>query len=134
MLFRSGGVFERQIGTIRKVLSGLLLKQSSSLTDECLVTLLHEVSAIINCRPLSHLNLSDSSIEPLTPYHLLTQKSRVIVAPPGSFVRQDLYLSERWRRVQYLANIFLESLASRVFGLYQQETKVDRNTTNCRCE
>ena len=58
-----GGVFERQIGTIRKVLSGLLLEQSSSLTDECLSTLLHEVSAIINCRPLSHINLSDSCIK-----------------------------------------------------------------------
>ena len=114
MLFRSnppsashfGGVFERQIGTIRKVLSGLLLEQSSSLTDECLTTLLHEVSAIINCRPLSHLNLSDSCIEPLTPNHLLTHKSKVVVSPPGEFVRQDLYLSKRWRRVQYLANIF----------------------------
>ena len=48
-----GGVFERQISTIRKVLSGLLLEQSSCLTEECLITLLHEVSAIINCRPLS---------------------------------------------------------------------------------
>ena len=101
-----GGVFERQIGTIRKVLSGLLLEQSTSLTDECLSTLLHEVSAIINCRPLSHINLSDSCIEPLTPNHLLTQKSRIVVSPPGEFVRQDLYLSKRWRRVQYLANIF----------------------------
>ena len=50
--------------------------------------------------------MSDSCIEPLTPNHLLTQKSRVVVAPPGDFVRQDLYLSKRWRRVQYLANIF----------------------------
>ena len=101
-----GGVFERQIGSIRKVLSGLLLEQSASLTDECLTTLLHEVSAIINCRPLSHVNLSDSCIEPLSPNHLLTQKSRVVVSPPGTFVRQDLYLPKRWRRVQYLANIF----------------------------
>ena len=42
-----GGVFERQIGSIRKVLSGLLLEQSSSLSDKCLITLLHKVSAII---------------------------------------------------------------------------------------
>ena len=104
--FHFGGVFERQIGSIRKVLSGLLLEQSSSLSDECLITLLHEVAAIINCRPLSHVNLSDSCIEPLSPNHLLTQKSRVVVSPPGTFVRQDLYLSKRWRRVQYLANIF----------------------------
>ena len=39
-----GGVFERQISSIRKVLSGLLIEQSSCLTEECLTTLLHEVS------------------------------------------------------------------------------------------
>ena len=101
-----GGIFERQIGSIRKVLSGLLLEQGSALTEESLITLLYEVAAILNCRPLSHLNLSDSTIEPLTPNHLLTQKSSVVVSPPGTFVKQDLYLHKRWRRVQYLANIF----------------------------
>ena len=60
----------------------------------------------MNCRPLSHVNLSDSCIEPLTPNHLLTQKSRVVVSPPGMFVRQDLYLPKRWQRVQYLTNVF----------------------------
>ena len=101
-----GGVFERQIRTIRKVLTGLLLEQDSRISDECLSTLLHEVAAIVNCRPLSHINLSDASIEPLTPNHLLTQKSRVVVSPPGTFVREDLYIAKRWRRVQYLANLF----------------------------
>ena len=37
-----GSVCERQIGSIRKVLSGLLLEQSTSLSNECLTTLLHE--------------------------------------------------------------------------------------------
>ena len=101
-----GGVFERQIGSIRKVLSGLLLEHGSALTEECLITLLCEVAAILNCRPLSHINLSDSTVEPLTPNHLLTQKSQVVVSPPGTFVREDLYLHKRWKRVQYIANIF----------------------------
>ena len=70
-----GGVFERQIGTIRKVLSGLLLEQNTSLTDECLSTLLHEVSAIINCRPLSHINLSDSCIDRELLFPLLVNSS-----------------------------------------------------------
>ena len=95
-----GGVFERQIGFIRKVLSGILLEQGSVLTEEGLITLLYEVAAILNCRPLSHINLSDSSCEPLSPNHLLTQKSRVVMSPAGNFVRQDLYLQKRWRRVQ----------------------------------
>ena len=33
-------------------------------------------------------------------------ESSVVVSPPGTFVKQDLYLHKRWRRVQYLANIF----------------------------
>ena len=101
-----GGVFERQIGTIRSVLSGLLISHSFQLTDECLSTFFHEVTAIINCRPLSLFNINDPESEPLTPNHLLTQKSKVIVSPPGEFVQSDLYLTKRWRRVQYLANQF----------------------------
>ena len=69
-----GGVFERQIGTIRKVLSGLLVSHSSQLADECLSTLFHEVAAIINCRPLALFNINDPESEPLTPNHLLTHR------------------------------------------------------------
>ena len=61
------GVFESQISTICKVLFGLLLKQSSSLSDECLSNLLHEVSAIINCLTLSHFNLFDLYNKPVCP-------------------------------------------------------------------
>ena len=44
--------------------------------------------------------------EPLTPNHLLTMKSKIILPPPGNFQRPDLYCHKRWRRVQYLANEF----------------------------
>ena len=57
--FHFGGVFKRQIGTIHSVLSGLLVSHSSQLTDQCLSTLFHEVTAIINCRPLSLVNIND---------------------------------------------------------------------------
>jgi len=66
-----------------------------------------EVENIVNCRPLTTQNLSDpSSLEPLTPNHLLTMKSKVLLPPPGRFTRSDLYARKRWRRVQYMANIF----------------------------
>ena len=29
------------------------------------------------------------------------------MSPPGTFVREDLYIAKRWRRVQNLANLFL---------------------------
>ena len=66
-----------------------------------------EVTAIVNCRPLTVDNVNDPlSLEPLTPNHLLTMKSHIVLPPPGNFQREDLYLRKYWRRVQYLTNVF----------------------------
>lgn len=63
--------------------------------------------AIINSRPLSVEHLNDpTGPEPLTPNHILTMKSTIVQPPPGVFMKEDLYLQKRWRRVQYLANEF----------------------------
>lgn len=63
--------------------------------------------AIINSRPLTTEHLNDTSgPEPLTPNHILTMKSTIILPPPGQFTREDLYFRKRWRREQYLANEF----------------------------
>ena len=45
-------------------------------------------------------------MEPLTPNHLLTLKSKVILPLPGIFQDADVYSLRRWRRVQYLSNQF----------------------------
>ena len=63
-----------------------------------------EAEAIINSRPLS-LSFA-SHPEPLTPNHLLTMKSNVVLPPPGEFQWADVYSRKRWRRVQYLTNVF----------------------------
>ena len=44
--------------------------------------------------------------ETLTPNHLLTMKSKLILPPPGEFQRADMYSRKRWSRVQFLANEF----------------------------
>ena len=117
-----GGVWERQIRTVRSVLASLLERHGSQLDDESLRTFMVEAEAIVNCRPLTVDSISSSQFsEPLTPNHLLTMKSKVVLPPPGDFQRVDLYLSKRWRRVQYLVNEFwckwkrefLQSLQSR---------------------
>ena len=64
-----------------------------------------EAESIVNCRPLTVENLSDPLVsEPLTPNHLLTLKTQVVLPPPGKFESPDQYSRKRWRRVQYLAN------------------------------
>ena len=100
----AGGVWERQIRTIRSVLSALLEKSASSLDGESFHTLICETEAIVNSRPLTVDNLSDpESLSPLTPNHFLTMKAKPVLPPPGVFQREDLYSRKRWRRVQHLA-------------------------------
>ena len=99
-----GGSWERQIRTVRSVISGLLDSHGEQLDDESLRTFMVEAKAIINSRPLS-LSFA-SHPEPLTPNHLLTMKCNVVPPPPGEFQRADVYSRKRWRRVQYLTNEF----------------------------
>lgn len=62
---------------------------------------------MINSRPLTTDTLNDPmSSEPLTPNHLITMKSKVLLPPPGNFESSDVYSRKRWRRVQYMANVF----------------------------
>lgn len=119
-----GGVWERQIRTVRSVLSAILEKNGAQLDDESLRTYLCECEAIINSRPLTVTNLNDpSSLEPLTPSHLLTLKSKVVLPPPGMFQTPDLYSRKRWRRVQHLANEFWCRWRKEFLLSLQQRTK-----------
>ena len=100
-----GDIWERQIRTTRSVLSSLLHEHDKQHDDEALRTLMTEAESIINCRPLTVENLTDPlASELLTPNHLLTLKTQIVLPPPGKFDPPDLYSRKRWCRVQYLAN------------------------------
>lgn len=103
----AGGVWERQIRTVRNVLRSTLSLSSDRLDDASLRTLFYEAMAIVNSRPLTVDNLNDpNSLAPLTPNNLLTMKSVPALPPPGRFIREDIYARKRWRHVQYLAEQF----------------------------
>ena len=87
-----GGAWERQIGTIRRVLDAMLLNIGRSQLDhELLVTLMAEVTGIVNNRPITAIPSDIDQPTPLTPATLLTMKKRPLVAPPVNFTRPDLY-------------------------------------------
>ena len=90
-----GGVWERQIRSVRSTLSALMRNHGYTHEDESFRTLLTEVECIINSRPPD-----PEDLDPLTPNHILTMKSRVVMPPPGNFQKADLYLRKRWKRVQ----------------------------------
>ena len=102
-----GGVWERQIRTIRSVLDAILAENSNvNLTHELLSTFMAEVTAIVNARPIAALPSDVDDPQPLSPAMLLTMKARPFGPPPGEFIPDDLYARQRWRRVQYLADQF----------------------------
>ncbi len=102
-----GGVWERQIRTIRSVMNVVLAQVKGRLDDASLRTFFYEAMSIVNSRPLTTNTINDpKSLEPLTPNHLLTMKTSLPLPPPGKFVREDLYARKRWRRVQYLSEQF----------------------------
>ena len=127
-----GGVWERQIRTIRSFLTAILDQTSKRLDSSSLRTCLYEVMTIVNSRPLTAENLNDPSLEPLTPNHILMMKSSVILPPPGEFVSQDLYLRKRWRQVQFLANEFWTRWKKEYLLILQQRQIWQRDKRNAK--
>ena len=115
-----GGSWERLIRSVRKILNGLISEHGSRLDIESFHTLLCEVEAIMNSRPLTCIN---DELEPLAPSNILTGRTKVAVPPPGNFVKDDLYLKRRWRRVQYLTNVFWSRWRNEYLLLQQKRQK-----------
>ncbi|XP_048855417.1 uncharacterized protein LOC125723046 [Brienomyrus brachyistius] len=100
------GSWERMIGVTRKILDAMLLEhRNAKLTHEILVTLMAEVTAIVNARTLTAVSADPDNPVILTPAMLLTQKVATPPIPPGQFDNSDLFKAQ-WRRVQYLADVF----------------------------
>ena len=126
-----GGVWERQIRTTRAILNSLLITHGSSLDGESFRTLLTEVEAIINSRPLTveHIN-NPRSVLPISPNNLLTGKSKVVLPPPGIFQKEDIYCRKRWRRIQHLANEFWSKWRKSYLVNLQKRTKWTKHCRN----
>jgi len=112
-----GGVWEGQIRTTRSIRSS---GQSYS-TDFCsqrsqrkngyvLTVIAHLLVWSHGYSQQSTIDISmcewSKELEPLTPNHLLTMKNKTLLPPPGNFVKEEVYVQKRWRKVQFLAEQF----------------------------
>ena len=122
-----GGVWERCIRTIRKVMNALLKEQV--LDDEGLATLMCEVESIVNGRPLTKVSDDPRDLEALTPNHLLLLRSGPTLSP-GVFRKEDHYSRRRWRQVQYLSDVFWRRWLKEYIPSLQERQKWSRSTSN----
>ncbi len=102
-----GGAWERMIGIARHILDCMLLGQKMShLSYEVLTTLMAEVTAIMNARPLIAVSSDPESLLILTPAMLLTCKTGSTPPPPSGSFEETHLIREGWKQVQSLADMF----------------------------
>ena len=97
-----GGVWERVIRTVRKVLYALT--QDRVMNDEALHSFIVEVEQILNSRPITPLSSDPADDLPLTPKMLLTGRLHSEL-PLGQFIKADGY-RKSWKLIQLLADQF----------------------------
>lgn len=94
------------IGVARRILDAMLLRTGTApLTHEVLTTLMAEVMAMMNARPLVPVSVDPEMPTLLTPAMLLTQNISPLVPPHGDFDQKNLHRNQ-WRQVQCLADTF----------------------------
>ena len=92
-----GGVWERQIRSVRNVLAGILAGCPGRLDTSTLRTFLYEAAYIINSRPLCAADGEDPSVVAITPDMLLHAKTDVLLPLPGDFESREVCGRKRWR-------------------------------------
>lgn len=86
------------------------------------MTLMCEIEAILNNRPLTEISSDPADPEPLTPNHLLLLNAG-ITFPPGLFSKTDCYLNRRWKQTQFLVDSFWKRWSQEYLVLLQKRNK-----------
>lgn len=97
-----GGLWEAAVKSVKTHLRRIL--GDVKLTYEEFSTILYQIEAVLNSRPLAPLPNDDDGIEPLTPGHFLVGKP--LTALPESPPTGSMSLLKRWQLCKLLVNHF----------------------------
>ncbi|KXJ68243.1 hypothetical protein RP20_CCG004852 [Aedes albopictus] len=99
-----GGSWER---LVRSVKTGLaVLSTSRNPDEETFGTVVAEVEAIVNSRPLTHVPLDSEDDEALTPNHFVMLSSSGVVQPAKLPITSKVSLKTNWGHAQHLLDLF----------------------------
>ena len=113
----AGGIWERMIRSIRRVIAGICSEQV--LTDEGLLTITAMAESIVNNRPITPNSADANDMNALSPNHFLIMKP--VKDIPGIFDQECL--RKHWRQLQYLANVLWKRWLREYLPQLQQRSK-----------
>ena len=122
----AGGVWERQIRTVRKVLCGVL-NPNVKLDDEVLNTVMHEAESLVNSRPITYTG-DAPDCTPLTPNHLLLLQRNSPADVAG--IDGSRLVRTKWKQIEHLSNTFWKQWSSEYLLNLQQRVKGTAKTPN----
>ncbi|XP_065091295.1 uncharacterized protein LOC135712267 [Ochlerotatus camptorhynchus] len=122
-----GGLWEAAVkslkGHMRKVIGNRMLKQ-----DEML-TVVTQIEACLNSRPLTPLSNDPSDLEVLTPGHFLIQRPLTAVPEPSLLELPEGRLS-RWQQVQRYSQVIWKHWSTDYLSNLQSRNKWTRHRNN----
>lgn len=124
-----GGVWERQIRTVRKIINSVAKQQT--LNDEALHTLMCLAEYTVNSRPITYISNDCHDLEALTPNHLLLLRSGESMTL-SELSKEDVYSRKRWKQVQYLATLFWKRWQREYITTLQLRTKWTDKVNNVK--
>ncbi|XP_036374570.1 uncharacterized protein LOC118770907 [Megalops cyprinoides] len=120
-----GGMWEREIRSVKAALHTIVGAQT--LTEEVLRTLLTEVEAILNAKPLGYVSSDVADPDPVTPNYLLMGRPDASL-PQVVFPESELLSRRRWRHTQVLADQFWSYFIKNYLPSLQRRQKWTNDT------
>ena len=121
-----GGAMESMVKLTKRALRSTM--KDRMFTEESLHTLLLEVEATLNSRPLTSVSDDLNDFEALTPNHFLLGRA----SPNHPIVTEDSCLRRKWRQVQTSLNLFWSRWIKEYLPSLNERTKWRQDTRNMR--
>lgn len=122
-----GGIWEAAVKSLKHHLKRIV--GAAALTFEEMATVLCQIEAVLNSRPLTPLSNDPCDLNVLSPAHFLTGGSLKALPEPSLMHLPESRLS-RWQRLQQLVQHFWARWSSEYLSNLQQRKKWTKQTQN----